>query len=50
MNLNFNLHPAIDTNININKLSPEWVILIGVLLAGYGFYLYSNKEKKETNC
>jgi uncharacterized membrane-anchored protein len=45
-NLNFKLHPGIDTNVNVNKLSPIGIMVIGLTLAAIGFYLYSNKKEE----
>jgi len=46
-NLNFSPHPGIDTNVNVNKLSPIGMMVIGLSLVAIGFYLYSNKKKEE---
>ena len=46
-NLNFSPHPGIDTSVNVNKLSPIGMMVIGLSLVAIGFYLYSNKKKEE---
>jgi len=47
--IKINPYPGVETNINVTKLSPKWIMTIGSLLVAYGLYLYLNKEKKETN-
>jgi len=42
-------YSEIEVSTNVNKLPPQWVIVIGSLLAVYGLYLYLNQEKKENN-
>jgi uncharacterized membrane-anchored protein len=45
-NLIFSPHSGIDTNVNVNKLSPIGIMVIGLTLAAIGFYLYSNKKEE----
>lgn len=46
-NLNFSPHPGIDITANVNKLSPEWKMVIGLGLLGLGFYQYYHPKKEE---
>jgi len=48
-NLKFNSYPGVKASVNVNKLSPKWMIMIGSLLVAYGLYLYLNQEKKEVD-
>ena len=44
-NINFSPFTGIETNVNVNKLSPKLIMVIGLLLAVYGLYQHLNKEE-----
>jgi hypothetical protein len=49
MNIKFNPLSGIETSVNVNKISPKLMMIIGSLLLAYGLYKYLNKENKEIN-